>query len=151
MFPEGIRRDSSGFLWSEGPSEAGRKAEHSFPSPCLLGVSAAPPSTDYSIANVFIIIDYLLAGETNALLLPSYSQFPPIQVLTSPCLRKAQCIMIQAKLHSLLSQSVHPQHHTALLLGYFIAAECSKMVCHLHVLTVVSWRNMLQNAFSKSL
>lgn len=30
------------------------------------------------------------------------------------------------------------QHHTALFGGYFIPAECSEMVCHLHFFAVVS-------------
>lgn len=47
-----------------------------------------------------------------------------------------------------LSRSVR---HAVLVLGYFIPAERSKMVCHLHFFAALSWRNMLQNAFSKSL
>lgn len=52
---------------------AGRKAERSFSSACLLETGAAPLGSDHSIANIFMITNRSLAGETNAMLLPSYS------------------------------------------------------------------------------
>lgn len=62
----------------EGPGGPGRKAEHAFSSSCLLEIGAAPPGSDYSFANVFMVTNRSLAGETNAMLLPSSSEFLPL-------------------------------------------------------------------------
>lgn len=72
MVPVGMRRDFSEFLQCEGPDMPGREAEPSPFSTCPLHPALLPPGSEHSTASISIT-NGSLAGETNAMLLPSHS------------------------------------------------------------------------------
>lgn len=143
-----MRKDFSGFPWFEGADVPGRMSEHSLQR-CLPQISAAPRGSDYSIANIFMITSCSLGREMQRSPLTARS---PARCCPVSLAGESSVLAIRAHPAPLaLGALCWSEHHTVLVLGYFIPAECSKMVCHLHFFAAVSWRNMLQNAFSKSL